>query len=108
MSSLSSTSTEYPVVWPRGRRQQELEDPASRLPDLNGKTIGFVWNFVFRGEEIFPLLQKEIEQRYPGARFVGPEAFGNTHGSDEREVLEALPDRLKAFGVDAVISGNGC
>ena len=105
---MSSTNAEYEVVWPRGRRQQELEEPAARLPDLDGKTIAFVWNFVFRGEEIFPLLQKEIEQRYPSARFVGPEVFGNTHGSDEREVLEDLPARLKEFGVDAVISGNGC
>ena len=37
-----------------------------------------------------------------------PTHFGNTHGSDEREVLEALPDKLRELGVDAVISGMGC
>lgn len=98
----------YDVVWPRGAQRSKLEDPAPRLPDLSGKTIGFVWNFVFRGEEIFPLLEQEISQRYPGVKFVGPDEFGNTHGSDERQVLADLPARLKEFGVDAVISGNGC
>jgi hypothetical protein len=34
--------------------------------------------------------------------------FGNTHGRDEREVVAALPERLKALGVDAVISGMAC
>ena len=98
----------YDAVWPRGKQRSKLEDPALRLSDLSGKTIGFVWNFVFRGEEIFPLLEQEISQRYPGVKFVGPDEFGNTHGSDERQVLDDLPDRLKEFGVDAVISGNGC
>lgn len=98
----------YEVVWPRGKQRQKLEAPAPRIPDLRGKTIAFIWNFVFRGEEIFPLLEQEITKRFPGAKFVGPDAFGNTHGSDERQVLADLPARLKAFGVDAVISGNGC
>jgi hypothetical protein len=98
----------YETVWPRGRQRQKLESPAPRLPDLRGKTIGLVWNFVFRGEEIFPLLQQQIAERFPGVKFVGPDEFGNTHGSDERQVLADLPARLKEFGVDAVISGNGC
>lgn len=105
---MTESSTAYETVWPRGRQRQKLESPAPRLPDLSGKTIGLVWNFVFRGEEIFPLLQQRIAERYPGVTFVGPDEFGNTHGSDERQVLADLPARLKEFGVDAVISGNGC
>jgi hypothetical protein len=34
--------------------------------------------------------------------------FGNTHGTDEREIVAALPQTLKAKGVDAVVSGMGC
>ncbi len=98
----------YETVWPRGAQRQKLESPAPRIADLSGKTIGLVWNFVFRGEEIFPLLQQEIGKRFPGVKFVGPDEFGNTHGSDERQVLADLPARLKEFGVDAIISGNGC
>lgn len=105
---MSDSSAIYDVVWPRGKQRQKLQAPAPRLSDLNGKTIALVWNYVFRGEEIFPLLQKEIAQRFPDVKFLGPDAFGNTHGSDEREVLAELPARLQQFGVDAVISGNGC
>jgi hypothetical protein len=41
-------------------------------------------------------------------RFVSWREFGNTHGSEEREVVAALPKRLRELGVDAVISGMGC
>jgi len=36
------------------------------------------------------------------------EEFGSTHGGDEREVMRALPEKLKKLGADAVISGMGC
>ena len=41
-------------------------------------------------------------------KFINWSEFGNTHGSDERKVVAALPEKLKALGVDAVISGMGC
>ena len=34
--------------------------------------------------------------------------FGSTHGSDERAIVAALPQKFKEMGVDAVISGMGC
>ncbi|MFK7895361.1 MAG: hypothetical protein AB8G23_05975 [Myxococcota bacterium] len=105
---MPESSASYDVVWPRGKQRQKLQDPAPRLPDLNGKTVAFLWNYVFRGEEIFPLLEQELRRRYPDVKFLGADHFGNTHGSEEREVLADLPARLKEFGVDAVISGNGC
>lgn len=99
----------YEVVWPRGKQQrEERANPAARLSDLRGKTVAVIWNYVFRGEEIFPLLETELAERFPGVEFVKPDQFGNTHGSEERQVLADLPAKLKEFGVDAVISGNGC
>ena len=41
-------------------------------------------------------------------KFVHWREFGNTHGSEEREIVAALPKTLKAKGVDAVVSGMGC
>jgi hypothetical protein len=32
--------------------------------------------------------------------------FGNTYGRAESDVIKALPGKLKALEVDAVISGN--
>ena len=34
--------------------------------------------------------------------------IGFVAGRDERQVVAAIPERLKALGVDAVISGMAC
>ncbi len=98
----------YRVVWPRGKKVVERAAPAHRLDSLNGKTIAELWDFIFRGEEIFPVIEAELSARFDGVRFLSPDRFGNTHSTEEREVLAALPDRLRELGVDAVISGMGC
>jgi hypothetical protein len=104
----SQAQGKYEVVWPRGEKIGDHAEPAKRLENLNGKTVAELWDFVFRGEEIFPLIESELSARFADVKFLGPDRFGNTHGSDEREVLEALPDKLRELGVDAVISGMGC
>jgi hypothetical protein len=103
-----SSQGKYQVVWPRGKKLVDRAAPARRLENLNGKTVAELWDYVFRGEEIFPVIEAELSARYEGIKFLGPDRFGNTHGTEEREVLAALPDRLRELGVDAVISGMGC
>lgn len=98
----------YPVHWPRSVRTQAVQPVSPRLTDLSGKTVAFVWDYLFRGDEVFAIVQRELQRLAPGMRFVGYEAFGSTHGEDEREVLERLPGKLKELGVDAVVSGMGC
>ena len=98
----------YEALWPRSPRRVGRKSLAPRLATLEGKTIAQLWDFVFRGDEVFDFLEQGLAARFPGVRFVSWREFGNTHGSDEREVLAALPGRLRAMGVDAVISGMGC
>ena len=98
----------YEVFWPRAERQQKDKTLAPRLESLEGKTVAQLWDFIFRGDEIFQTLEEALKARYPGIRFVSWREFGNTHGREEREVVAALPERLKALGVDAVISGMAC
>ena len=98
----------YEALWPRTPRQSKLKPLAKRLDTLEGKTIAQVWDQVFRGNEVFEFLEEGIKARYPGVKFVSWREFGNTHGSDERAVVAALPKKFKAMGVDAVISGMGC
>ena len=45
--------------------------------DLTGKRIGLLWDNVFRGDEIFPILEKNISKRYDKVKFVGYEQFGS-------------------------------
>lgn len=99
---------QYAALWPRGPRQAKVKPLAKRLNTLEGKTIAWVWDYVFRGNEVFEQLEKSLNARYPGMKFINWAEFGNTHGGDEREVVAALPEKFKALGVDAVVSGMGC
>jgi hypothetical protein len=103
-----SDDAQYQALWPRSPRQAKVKSLAKRLDTLEGKTIGWLWDYVFRGDEVFAQLEESLQERYPGVRFVHWREFGNTHGSDERKVVAALPQELKEKGVDAVVSGMGC
>lgn len=98
----------YDVVWPRSPQGVQEQRQAARLPDLSGRTVAFLWDYVFRGDELFPVLEKELLERCEGIEIVGFEEFGNLHGADETERVGRLPDDLRSRGVDAVVSGMGC
>lgn len=99
---------QYQALWPRSPRQVGVKPLARRLDTLNGKTVAQLWDYVFRGDEVFALLEEGLKKRYPDVRFVSYKEFGNTHGSDEREVLNSLARKFKELKVDAVVSGMGC
>jgi len=97
----------YDVLWPLSRRAVADTNAAPRLPDLNGKTVAELWDVIFRGETIYPLVREYIQKRFPGVKFVGYSEFGNFHGARERDVVQSLPEKLKSHKADAVIVGIG-
>jgi hypothetical protein len=97
----------YDVVWPLAPSAAPAGSLAARSDDLRGKTVGELWDYLFKGEEIFPLIRRALGARYPGIRFVEFEAFGSTHGRDEKELAATLPGLLRQHGCDAVISAVG-
>jgi len=103
-----SESNAYEVVWPRGRMTEVGGKLAKRLDTLDGKVVAELWDWIFKGDELFDVFEKELAQRYPGIKFVSWKEFGEIHGANEHEVLAALPEKLKQFNVDAVICGVGC
>lgn len=94
--------------WPRAERQQKRRRLAPRLASLEGKTVAQLWDFLFRGDQVFALLEEGLKARYPGVKFIGWQEFGNTHHNDEKALIANLPKRLREMGVDAVISGMAC
>ena len=98
----------YEAYWPRGVRQQKTRARAPRLNSLEGKTVAQLWDYLFKGDEVFELLEEGLKKKYPGVKFVSWRDFGSTHGGDEKDALAALPKRFKELGVDAVISGMAC
>ncbi len=98
----------YEVVWPRGKQVVEGIRLGNRLDTLEGKTVGFLWDWAFRGNEMFPVIEQELAKRYPGIKFVGYDVFGTTEGGKVVENIASLPDKLRQYKCDAVISGVGC
>lgn len=99
----------FQVVYPVADPTSKDKTVAPSLPDLNGKVIGELWNWAFRGDETFPMIEEELKAIYPDIKFVNYQTFGNFHDPTiEAQMMEALPAKLKEYNVDAVIVGNGC
>ncbi|MFC1986680.1 hypothetical protein ACFLWC_06840 [Chloroflexota bacterium] len=98
----------YEVVWPSSKKVVEGVHFAKRLDTLKGKTVGFLWNGIFHGDKMFPVIEKELAKRYPNIKFVEHGEFGLTYAEKEADVLNNLPDSLKKNKCDAIISGIGC
>ena len=98
----------YRAVWPRGQKTLKAINLSKRLDTLDGKTVGLLWDYVFRGDEIFTIIKDHLSIKYPGINFISYDNFGNIHDKDEAQVLAELPEKLKSYGCDAVISGVGC
>ena len=97
----------YEVVSPVPPQRVERVGAAPSLPGLEGRRIAFLWDSLFDGDLAFEAIAGELTQRYDGVEFVGYEHFGDIHGPDEAAVIEALPDRLREYRVDAAIAGVG-
>ena len=105
---MASNDGYYEALWPRSPRQTKLKSLAKRLDTLEGKRIAQLWDFVFRGDEVFAALEEGLKDRFPNISWVSYKEFGSTHGSDEREVVASLAKKFKELEVDAMISGMGC
>ena len=99
------------VVSPVGLEVVKRSGSAQRLASLDGKTIGEVWNGVFKGDFTFPIIRKLLQQKYPRLRIIPytefPHAPGSDNPSQQRERASRIAAMAKGQGCDAVISGNG-
>src|SRR6516162_4046418 len=105
---MSESEASLKVVWPRGRQVKTGAQLAKRLDTLDGKVVAELWDWVFKGDKMYSVWERELPKRYPGIKFVSWREFGEIHGANEHQVLAALPQKLKDFGVDAVITAVGC
>ena len=98
----------YDVVWPKSPLGVQSKPLADRVDTLDGKRVAFLWDYLFRGDELFPLLSERLVERFPQIEILNYDVFGNTHGGDERQMIAALPAALRRYRIDAVVSGIGC
>lgn len=97
----------FEVLWPLARRAVRVHAAAPRVPDLSGKTVAEFWDYIFRGDVIYPMIREGLRARFPGIRFIEYTEFGNFHGARARELVGELQGKLRRHRVDAVISGIG-
>jgi hypothetical protein len=103
------TEPRYEVVSPLGRLAQQAVVSVDRpLGDLGEQRLAFVWGQVYRGDEMFAVIEEELRALQPTVTFVGHEAFGSIHRPPHvRESLAALPARLAEQEVSAAVVGVG-
>lgn len=98
----------FEVLNPVGEPGAKRETPASRVHDLNGKTIGQVSNAMFQAEAVLAAVGDLIKKRYPTAKVIPwtelplIEAMG-----DVDKGAKKLSEALRQKGCDAVISSTG-
>ena len=98
----------YEALWPGGQIGVPVSASAGRPATLRDRKVAFLWDYMFRGEEVFPAIQSGLEDRFGSVSVIGYETFGSVFGGDEEAVLASLPDRLRDLGADAVVCGIGC
>lgn len=99
----------FDVVWPSGRARIDEVAPNERPNDLSGTTIALIWDNLFKGPEMFELIQERLDATYVGIRYVDHTAFGNIHGTDaqEKAALAEIPELLREHKIDAVLVAVG-
>jgi hypothetical protein len=101
----------FEVVSPVGAETINRSSIAPRLANLDGKTIGEIWNGVYKGNESFPALREMLKQRYPTLKIIPYTEFPSNYGGETlREQIDSAKKLALSFkerGCDAVISGNG-
>ena len=99
------------VVSPLGLPVVKAGGSAPRLDTLAGKTIGEVWNGVFKGNITFPVVRKLLQQKYPDLKIIPYTEFPHAPHSDnparQKELANEVIAIAQRHGCDALITGNG-
>jgi hypothetical protein len=76
---------------------------ASRLEDLNGRTVCELSNGVWEDQRSFPVIRALIQERFPRARII---PFTEFPVGTERMDRDSTIDLLVEKGCEALITGN--
>jgi hypothetical protein len=107
--SNESSGQDFAVLAPLGARVQQDGVLAPRLSTLTGKRVAFVFDYAFRGDEMFAAFTDAARERFGDVTFLDPDKFGNFHGPAEegRQAMERLAKSLEDEEFDAAVVGVG-
>ena len=68
----ASSEPLYEVVWPLGKSTSSRVNLAPALADVNlsGKTVCEFWGWVYRGDQMYPIINEELEKRFHGIKVI--------------------------------------
>jgi hypothetical protein len=96
------------VYSPEGQQRATSDLSAPRLSDLEGTRVGYLWDHLFRGEEMFEEIAAYLATHYRSVA-IPHERFGEvpltTEGESEQHVLDDLSKALDTNDVDCVVVG---
>lgn len=105
-----ATAMQYAVVAPVGQQTIRMINQAPRLSTLEGKTIAVVGGS-FMAYVTHPEIKRLILKNYPAAKVILLDEIGSAGPFPgpgvSRRSKDEFQKKLKAMGVQAVISGNG-
>ena len=61
---MTTSEPVYDVVWPLAPSAAPSGTLATRSADLNDKTVGELWDYLFKGEQMFPLIRRALADFY--------------------------------------------
>jgi ABC-type amino acid transport substrate-binding protein len=99
MTLNEKSAAQFEVLWPLAKKAKRAASTATAVGDLSGKTVAELWDYIFRGEIIYPAIRERLRERYPGINFVDYTHFG--------DIVAGLAAKLRERRCDAVISGIG-
>ena len=76
---------------------------APRPVDLQGKTICELWNGLWEGERMFPIIREQLLRQFPTAKIIPYGEFPIGSASID---VDDIGDLIKRKGGQAVILGN--
>ena len=97
----------YSVLSPVGLRTGSDVPETAAISDLGNAVIAQIWDYMFRGDDVFAYIREALQKRHPGVRFVEYPVFGNIHGPEQDTLAAAIPKKLRDNGCDAVMVGIG-
>lgn len=99
------------VISPEGLALKTTNRVSRHLDNLDGKTIGEVYNNHFRGELMFQTYRRLFKEKFPGVKIIPytefPIVYVGGDPTSQKNTAKEIAALAKARGCDALITGNG-
>jgi hypothetical protein len=99
------------VISPEGLPLNPTGTVSGALGNLDGKTIGEVYNNHFKGELMFSTYRRLLKEKFPGIKIIPfdqfPIVYVGGDAASQKRIAKEIAALAKEKGCHAIITGNG-